>query len=61
MPQFKPTKYLRIQEAAKLLGVNPMTLRRWDDGGKFKAKRHPISGYRLYLLADIKRLLARIK
>ena len=36
-------KLITIQDAAKLLGVNPETLRRWDRKGKFKAKRHPIN------------------
>jgi excisionase family DNA binding protein len=39
---------LTIGEAAKLLGVYPDTLRRWDKAGKLPAKRHPINGYRLY-------------
>jgi hypothetical protein len=25
-----------------------LPLRRWDEAGKFKARRHPINGYRLY-------------
>jgi excisionase family DNA binding protein len=41
-------KLITVQEAAKLLGVNPETLRRWDRKGKVTAKRHPINNYRLY-------------
>jgi len=37
-----------IKEAAQLLGVSEPTLRRWDDAGKFRARRHPINSYRLY-------------
>jgi len=40
--------FLTVGEAAELLGVNPITLRRWDAQGKLKAFRHPISGFRLY-------------
>ncbi len=39
---------LTIKEAASLLGVSEPTLRRWDEQGKFTARRHPINGYRLY-------------
>ncbi|MCB9760803.1 MAG: MerR family DNA-binding transcriptional regulator [Alphaproteobacteria bacterium] len=39
---------LRISEAAALLGVSPRTLRRWDQSGKLRPVRHPVSGYRLY-------------
>ena len=30
-------KLLRIKEAADLLGVNPATLRKWDNEGKLPA------------------------
>jgi len=39
---------LTITEAAKTLGVSASTLRRWDRSGQLVARRHPISGYRLY-------------
>lgn len=38
----------RVGEAAKKLGVTAETLRRWDRGGKFKAKRNPVNKYRVY-------------
>jgi DNA-binding transcriptional MerR regulator len=41
-------EYLTIKDAAKILGVNPETLRRWDNIGKLKTKRHPINNYRIY-------------
>ncbi len=39
---------ITIKQAARLLGVSEPTLRRWDEQGKFTARRHPINGYRLY-------------
>ncbi len=45
-----------IKDAARLLGVSEVTLRRWDDAGRFKAIRHPINGYRLYRMRDLTRL-----
>ncbi len=59
--KFMTTTLITIQDAAKILGVNPETLRRWDRKGKFKAKRHPINGYRLYDSNDIKTLLKKIQ
>lgn len=55
-----PLDLLTISEAAELLGVSLPTLRRWDEAGKFKARRHPMNGYRLYNKADVLRLRKRI-
>lgn len=52
--------YLTVGKAAELLGVNPMTLRRWDAQGKLKALRHPISGFRLYTEEELLQLLAKL-
>lgn len=41
-------KYITISNAAKILDVNPETLRRWDKSGKFATVRHPINNYRVY-------------
>lgn len=40
--------YLTISQAARKIGVNPETLRRWDKTGKFPSQRHPINNYRIY-------------
>ena len=40
--------YFTISKAARKIGVNPETLRRWDKTGKFPSKRHPINNYRIY-------------
>lgn len=56
----KLSEYLMINEAAAYLGVSKDTLRRWDAAGKLTARRHPISGFRLYLQADLDRLLASV-
>ncbi len=52
---------LLINEAAKLLGVSEMTLRRWDRVGKFKARRHPMNGYRVYRREDLLALRQRLR
>ncbi|NQT64460.1 MAG: MerR family transcriptional regulator [Candidatus Marinimicrobia bacterium] len=50
------TQIISISEAAKILGVNKETLRRWDNNGKFPSKRHPINNYRVYSLPQINEL-----
>jgi excisionase family DNA binding protein len=52
---------MTIGEAARLLKVSEMTLRRWDKSGKFPARRHPINSYRVYLRADVVRLRRQIE
>lgn len=47
-PRPSNSKLLTIKAAAELLGVSQQTLRRWDNAGKLRAKRHPMNGYRLY-------------
>jgi excisionase family DNA binding protein len=55
------SSFMTIGEAAELLGVSEMTLRRWDKAGKFKARRHPINHYRVYRRTEVLRLRARIE
>lgn len=52
--------YLTIKEASEVLGVNPMTLRRWDNSGKLKSYRHPLNKYRLYKREELENLLKGI-
>lgn len=42
-------KLLRIKQAAELLGVAPLTLRRWDESGRLKAIRIGPRGDRRYV------------
>lgn len=60
------TRLLKIKEAARLLGVHPATLRRWDKEGKLKAVRigsrtHPKNrgavGDRRYRIEDIQKFI----
>lgn len=53
--------YLTVGEAARFLGVSSATLRNWDKAGKLIPYRHPLNGYRLYLKADLEKLLQNIK
>ena len=53
--------YLRIKQAAQLLGVSESTLRNWGRSRKITTYRHPISRYRLYKKADLEALLKEIE
>ena len=53
--------YLTVSEAAQYLAISWTTLRNWDKTGKLTPYRHPINGYRLYLAADLDRILTTIK
>jgi excisionase family DNA binding protein len=51
---------LTIKAAAELLGVSEQTLRRWDEAGKLRARRHPMNGYRLYPREEVLAVKRRI-
>lgn len=51
------TKLLRIKEAAELLGVNPQTLRRWDNEGRLKAVRIGKRQDRRYKVEDLQKII----
>lgn len=53
--------YLRIKEAADLLGVSTSTLRNWEKQGKLKVHRDPNSNYRLYKKSDLEKFLKSIE
>jgi len=52
--------YVKVREAAEVLGVSVMTLHRWDAQGKLKPRRHPFNNYRLYRKTDLERLLKKL-
>jgi len=54
-------EYLTVKQAAEYVGVAPNSLRNWDAAGKIPVYRHPVSNYRLFKVADLKRLLRRIE
>lgn len=50
-------KLLRIKEAAEILGINPETLRRWDNQGRLQAVRMGKRKDRRYKLEDLQRFI----
>ena len=53
------SKKVGIGEAAKALGVKPITLRRWEKAGRITAERTP-SGHRRYDLSSLHGLTPRV-
>ena len=52
--------YITVKEAAEILGVSPLTLRRWDKAGKLRSYRNPVNNYRLYRKEELKLFLKRV-
>ena len=56
-----PDEFLRVKEAAKLLGVSPNTIRAWGGEGKIPEYRHPINRFRLYKREELQGVLRAIE
>jgi excisionase family DNA binding protein len=53
----KLNEYVKVAEAARILGVSQNTLRGWAEAGKIPMRRNPTNGYRLFLRRDLERFL----
>ena len=56
----KLNEYVKIAEAARILGVSQNTLRAWAEAGKIAVYRNPANRYRLFLRRDLERFLAKV-
>jgi excisionase family DNA binding protein len=56
----KLNDYVKVAEAAQLLGVSQNTLRAWAETGKIPVYRNPANGYRLFLRSELERFLGNI-
>jgi len=54
-------EYLKIKDAAQLLGVTENTLRNWEKAEKIAVYRHPLNDYRLYNQEELQNLLKKVK
>lgn len=50
-------KLISLREAARILGVNPQTLRRWDKANRLKAVRVGSRNDRKYKAEDVIKML----
>jgi excisionase family DNA binding protein len=53
--------FLRVKEAAKVLGVSPNTIRAWGADGKIPEYRHPVNRYRLYKQSELEQILDKLE
>jgi excisionase family DNA binding protein len=56
----KLNEYVKIAEAASILGVSQNTLRAWAETGKIPVHRNPANGYRLFRRADLDNFLTKV-
>ncbi|MFO0879950.1 MAG: helix-turn-helix domain-containing protein [Gemmataceae bacterium] len=57
----KLNDYVKITEAARLLGVSQNTLRMWADAGKVKVHRNPANRYRLFKRNELEAFLRKVE
>jgi len=57
----KEQGFLRVKEAAELLGISPNTVRAWGKDGKIPEYRHPVNNYRLYKRAELEKVLRAVE
>ena len=55
----KLSDYVKIAEAAEILGVSQGTVRAWAEAGKIPMHRNPANGYRLFHQADLEAFLRK--
>ena len=53
----KLNDYVKIAEAAEILGVAQNTLRKWSERGDIPMRRNPVNGYRLFKRTDLEKFL----
>jgi len=53
----KLSEYVKVAEAAEILGVSQGTVRTWAEDGKLPMSRNPANGYRLFRREDLERFL----
>ncbi|MFW6114153.1 MAG: MerR family transcriptional regulator [bacterium] len=56
----KLSKFVKVAEAAEILGVSQGTVRAWAEAGKIPMHRNPANGYRLFRRADLEAFLRKV-
>jgi len=56
----KLCEYVKVAEAAEILGVSQGTVRSWAEAGKIPVHRNPANGYRLFHRADLEKFLKAV-
>jgi excisionase family DNA binding protein len=56
----KLSEYVKVAEAAEILGVSQGTIRTWAEAGKIPMHKNPANGYRLFRRDDLEKFLAAV-
>jgi excisionase family DNA binding protein len=56
----KLSEYVKVAEAAEILGVSLGTVRTWAADGKIPMHRNPANGYRLFKRKELEKFLENI-
>lgn len=57
----KLSEYVKVAEAAKILGVSQGTIRTWAESGKIPMHKNPANGYRLFKRVELDNFLIEIE
>jgi excisionase family DNA binding protein len=60
MTKAKVSEYVKVAEAARILGVSQGTVRVWAETGKIPVHRNPANSYRLFKRFELEAFLAEI-
>ena len=60
MVKAKVREYVKVAEAAEILGVSQGTVRAWAEAGKIPMHKNPANGYRLFRRGDLDKFLSDI-
>lgn len=53
--------YVKVAEAAQILGVSQGTVRAWAEAGKIPMHKNPANGYRLFKRSELEQFLDKIE
>lgn len=56
----KLSDYVKVAEAARILGVSQGTVRTWAEDGKLPMHKNPLNGYRLFKRSKLVAFLKRV-
>jgi excisionase family DNA binding protein len=59
--KIKLSEYVKVAEAAEILGVSQGTVRTWAEAGKIPMHKNPANGYRLFKRVELEDFLAEIE
>jgi excisionase family DNA binding protein len=55
------SEYVKVAEAAQILGVSQGTVRAWAEAGKIPMHKNPANGYRLFKRSELEHFLEQLE